>query len=523
MTITVPRPRKRLKLRRDKPLPFWLALIVSATSGALLTTAFQPLGWWPLVLVATVGELWAIRGQRLRKAFMIGLVAGIAFWFIHISWITVYLGPVPLVALGLFMALWRAAGAVLIALTYSRLETWITSKWQVLVVPLTVAAIMLTRETLSSTWPWGGFAWGRLSYTQAGTIVGDAVSWVGASGLSFLLMAVAALLVQLIIRRRGEARRSITIGAIAIIALVAIPGYPVQLNDTVRVGAVQGASEAGLLAEYEAGDIIREHHDASQLLEGEYDVVVLPENAGEVNPQENPESRRIMDEISSRTNAPIVIGAVTGDLEEFYNSALVWEAGVGESQIYHKRHPVPFAEYLPERDFFKPILESLGFYHLIPRDYSIDPDSANAFSFDDFVAGVAICFDIKDDGLMREMVIDHDATIIFAPTNNADFGEGSAENVQQLAIAQLRSQELGRSLVNISTVGTSAMLLPDGTMVERLPQYEPGVMSHDLPTSSTITPAARFGGIIDWVVPLLGLGVLLTATVRKLQIGKRSA
>ncbi len=523
MSATAARARQRPTFRRDKPVPLWMALTVGAMSGALLTTAFQPLGWWPLVLVATVGELWILRGQRLRSAFLIGLVTGIVFWFIHIFWITVYLGPVPLIALGLFMALWRGAGAVLIALAYSKLEAWIAPKWQLVVLPLTVAATMVARETLSSGWPWGGFAWGRLSYTQAGTIVGDAVSWVGASGLSFLIMAVAALLVQLIVRRRGEARRSITVGAVAIVALVAIPGYPVQLNDTVRVGAVQGASEAGLLAEYEPGDIIREHHDASQLLEGDYDVVVLPENAGEVNPQENPESRWIMDEISSRTNAPIVIGAVTGDSDEMYNSALVWEAGVGESQIYHKRHPVPFAEYLPEREFFKPILESLGFYHLIPRDYSIDPDSANAFAFDNFVAGVAICFDIKDDRLMREMVMEHDASIVLAPTNNADFGEGSAENVQQLAIAQLRAQELGRSTVNISTVGTSAMMLPDGTMVERLPQYEPGVMSYDLPTSSTITPAMRFGGIIDWIVPLLGLGLVLTSTVRKLQIGKRSA
>lgn len=522
MTGTVSKPVKRRR-RRDQPLPLWAALLVGAASGALLTTAFQPLGLWPLVLVATMGELWALRGQRKRWAFVVGLVTGIAFWFIHIAWITVYLGAIPLIALGLFMSLWRGLGAVVIAVGYRKLEEWVARRWQLLVVPLAVAALMVARETASSSWPWGGFAWGRLSYTQAGTIVGDAVSWVGASGLSFLLMAVAALLVQLLVRRGGEARRSITIGAAAVLALVAIPAYPVQLDDTLRVGAVQGASEAGLLAEYERGDIIREHHEASQLLEGHYDVVVLPENAGEFNPQDNPEARWIMDEISSRTDAPIVIGAVTGTDDEFYNSALVWEAGQESSQIYHKRHPVPFAEYLPERELFKPILEALDFYHLIPRDYSIDDASVNAFDFGDFVAGVAICFDIKDDRLMREMVAEHGATIVFAPTNNADFGEGSAENVQQLAIAQLRAQELGRSVVNISTVGTSAMILPDGTMVERLPQYEPGTMSYDLPTSATITPAVRLGGIIDWVVPMLGLGLVLVASVRKLQIGKRSA
>src|SRR5690606_25611412 len=116
--------------------------------------------------------------------------------------------------------------------------------------------------------------------------------------------------------------------------------------------------------------------------------------------------------------------------------------------------------------------------------------------------------------------LDHGAQIILAPTNNADFGEGSAENVQQLAIAQLRAVEAGRAVVNISTVGTSAMIGPDGTMIDRLPQYEPGTMLEELPLSTTVTPGIRLGAWIDWalcigsVLTLAGLGVA-TAMQRK--------
>lgn len=506
--------QRRRRWRIWQPLPVWAALLVGAASGALLTTAFQPLGWWPMALLATAGELWAIRGQKRRWALLIGLVTGIAFWLIHIEWITVYLGPVPLLALGGFMALWRGVGAVAIAAAYRHLERWLPRSTHGFLIPIGVAAIMVARETASATWPWGGFSWGRLGFSQGGTIMGDAVSWTSVSGLSFLLAVLSAMLLQLLVQRHGEVRRRVTIVAAALIGAVAIPAYPVAHDDTVRVGAVQGASEAGLLAEYERGDIMRQHHEASRMLEGEYDLVVLPENAGEWNPHLDPRSQMIMDEISMRTGAPLVIGGITGDAEEYFNSALVWEPGLGDTAIYHKRHPVPFAEYLPQRELFEPILDALGFLHLIPRDYAVDDTSANAFDFDTFSAGVAICFDIIDDRLMREMVVDHGATIILAPTNNADFGYGSSENIQQLAIAQVRAEELGRSVVNISTVGTSAMVLSDGSMVERLPQYEPGVMSYDLPTSTTLTPAARFGGIIDWAVPLLGFGLLGAAIVR---------
>ncbi|MGO1515246.1 MAG: apolipoprotein N-acyltransferase [Agrococcus casei] len=510
------------RFRFDKPLPLPAALAVAAASGLLLTTAFQPLGWWPLVLVATIGELWALRGRTLKAALLVGAVSGAAFWFVHISWVTVYLGPVPLIALGLFMTIWRALGAMGIAFAYRVLEQRLSRGWQLLGVPFAVAAIMVMRETLSATVPWGGFSWGRLAFTQSGTIVGDAVSWTGVSGLSFLLMWLAALVVQLIVQRRMEARRRITVGAVAAIALVAVPAYPVQLDDSLRIGAVQGASEAGLLAPYTQGQIIEEHHEAAQQLEGTYDLVVLPENAGEFNPQQDPRASALISDIADDADAPVVVGAVTGTSEEYYNSAILWEPDGGPIDVYHKRHPVPFAEYLPARDFFEPILDAMGFLELIPRDYSTDPTMPNAFDTPGFTAGVAICFDIIDDALMREMVTEHGAQIILAPTNNADFGEGSAENVQQLAIAQMRAQELGRSTVNISTVGTSAMILPDGTVVEQLPQYEPGVMSHDLPTSSTITPAARFGSIVDWALPILGLLTLLTAMILNPKRGNRS-
>ena len=59
-------------------------------------------------------------------------------------------------------------------------------------------------------------------------------------------------------------------------------------------------------------------------------------------------------------------------------------------------------------------------------------------------------------------MIDDGAEILLAPTNNADFGH-TDESAQQLAIARLRAMETSRSLVNISTVGTSAIIAPDGS------------------------------------------------------------
>ncbi len=82
--------------------------------------------------------------------------------------------------------------------------------------------------------------------------------------------------------------------------------------------------------------------------------------------------------------------------------------------------------------------------------------------------------------------------MIFAQTNNADFGY-TDESVQQLAFARIRAIELGRSVVNISTVGTSAVILPDGSIMEQLPTHEPGTMVDGRarwPTSSPRRPSS---------------------------------
>ena len=127
------------------------------------------------------------------------------------------------------------------------------------------------------------------------------------------------------------------------------------------------------------------------------------------------------------------------------------------------------------------------------------------------MAGLAICFDIVDDGLIHRMV-DGGAEFILAPTNNADFGH-SDESVQQVAIARLRAIETGRSVVNDSTVGVSAMFAPDGRVIAKLPTFTRGAMVETIPLSTTLTPAMFAGRQIEWIVAGFGLASLAVGMV----------
>jgi apolipoprotein N-acyltransferase len=110
------------------------------------------------------------------------------------------------------------------------------------------------------------------------------------------------------------------------------------------------------------------------------------------------------------------------------------------------------------------------------------------------------------------------ADVVLAQTNNADFGR-TDESVQQLAIARIRAEELGRSVVNISTVGTSAVIAPDGSVSHQLPVYTPGVIVDDVPLATGTTPAVVGGRQFEWLVCGIGIGALLASGT--LRIGRR--
>lgn len=505
-----------------RPAPLWLATFLAVIGGVVLAGAFPQLGWWPLAFLGTPLVLYTLVGRRIGGSLLVGLLAGFAFWGTHISWLTIYLGAVPWLALAGLESIFFAIGAALIALAWRFGDTLVGRSstgrgigWLRLgVVPFVVAGVWTLREFVTSTWPYGGFSWGRLAFSQSESPFGDLVAWVGISGLSFLIAWVSALIVQAA-RTRAAPRRVIrSLMPIALLgAMLLTPTFAVTIDATARIGAVQGDADAGLFAAYERGEILQDHLRATEPLVGEsMDLLVWPENASDLNPLEYPQAAIALDQVTADVGAALITGAVTAVGDDIFNSVLLWREGEGVADQYDKIHPVPFAEYIPDRDFWFPLAPDL--LSLIPRDYTVGTrDNVFATAGEngsgvDIRAGIAICFDIVDDSLVRTMIADG-ANVIVAPTNNADFGR-SDESVQQLAIARLRAIETGRSVVNASTVGTSAIIAPDGSTLDALPTFEPGTMLQDVPLSTTTTPSTVIGQGLEIVLSLLGLaGVVL--------------
>lgn len=500
-----------------RPLSLDLALLMAITGGWLMDLGYPDIAWWPMTIVGTALVLASLRGRSIAGALLVGAVSGFSYYGILIEWLTVYLGIVPWLALTLAQVVFTALGGVLITLAWR----WVPRAWpgvagRLILTPAVVAAAWTTREAVASVFPFGGFAWGRLAHSQAEGPLAHWAAWVGFSGLTFLLAWFSALLVAVAIERRvGMLRRGILVAG-ASTALLVWPAVPIATTGTISVAAVQGDSDSGLFARFDQGQILQDHYDATRPLfdqDLDLDVVVWPENASDLDPLRSEYAASVLDVVSDRLDAPVVAGTITVDGAETFNSVLLWRAGEGAVDQYDKVHPVPFAEYLPARDFFYPLAPRL--FDLVPRDYSFGQRDT-VVDLDGVIAGISICYDIVDDDLLARQ-IDEGAQLLLAPTNNADFGV-SDQSVQQLAIARLRAIESGRALVNASTVGASAIVLPDGSTLDSLPLFEPGTMVQEVPLSDTVTPAHALGRTVEWGVILFGL---LTIGLAGLLIGRR--
>ncbi len=550
-----------------------VGLLLAPMAGVLLWAAFPDQGAWPLTIAGTAVLHLALRRDHAGWGFLVALVAGLTFFLPHVFWAYHATALVPWLALGLLGGLGVATFGA--AWTWTRRLAWVRERAWVHV--LAFATVWTAVEQWRSEVPWGGFPWGRLGWSVAGAPTGRA-AWLGGVPLvSFLLAAAGALLAVAVTRAVGAVRdrpaRGRQWGSVAVCVVVggvlvwgpaALPlpraagtaavadppvtatveapdrsafvdaGTSVAQSGVLRAGIVQGnVPNPGDDAAYNAAAVLRNHLDGTRALAGDaatraaaggegtaLDVVLWPEDSTGYDPQHEHTVASMLDDVARETGTPLLLGAqewpATGGR---YNVMLLWQEGQGVTQRYAKQHPAPFGEYIPWRPLFR------LFSSQVDR-VTTDMIAATNPPVVDVPApvlgrqvrvGLAICFEVAYDEILRDAVR-RGAQVLVVPTNNASFGT-SPESTQQLQMTRLQAIASGRAAVQVSTVGVSGVIAPDGTLVARTGLFTADRINALLPLRTTWTPAVAAGYWPGWVVSatggLLALGGLASGMARR--------
>lgn len=489
-------------------VPLSIAAPLSTAAGLLLVTAYPALSWWPMALPAVAMALVALAGRRVWAAVLVGFLFGAAFFSVNLLFTARYLGPIPWIALSLLEALLTAVFAAPIALAYRWMPRIAPGRvGRLLLLPALVAGLWTLREQIVGSWPYGGFPWGRIGVSQVNGPFAEAASWVGMSGLTFLIVLLCAMVIEY--ARRVRFRRVVPAVPVAILLLVllVVPQFPTAAVGSLRVGAAQGNGPAGYFDQRSRNAVLNAQLAASAPLFGErMDVLLWPEGGVDSDPTAVPATAAVLDELSRRVEAPLIVSAVTERGPSLFNSALLWTGDGVPAQTYDKRHPVPFGEYVPDREFWEPLAPDL--IGLIGREYT--PGTASpVFDLNGVGVGLAICFDVIYDDVVWDGA-NGGAEVYMFQTNNADF-RGTDENLQQLAFARMRAIETGRSVVNLSTVGTSQVIAPDGATMDELPVDVAGHMLTNVPLRTGLTPAVVIGPAVKIVLGWGSIAALAAA------------
>ena len=481
--------------------------------------------------------------------FLYGLVAGLTCFLPVLHWTGIYVGALPWIALGVTESIYLGFFGLGVAILQSaavlqRMPRWVGFVGEPRVRPFLVAAMWVVQEGIRSSWPFGGFPWARLAWSQSESPLAHLASIAGAPGLTFTVALLGAVLAATVLRfipgvlpspkdrdddralwgRLVEGGWRPLLPVIAVVTVVAGSiWYPTPTSGAkLNVVGIQGnVPTVGLEFNAQRRAVLDYHvrtttRAADLVRRGQIpkpDLVVWPENSSDIDPTRNTDAMTEILQSVRRIDAPLIVGAVLQEpAPEVSNASLLFLPNKGIVSRYVKQHPVPFAEYMPYRSFFRTFsskvdLLTVNFAHGKKTGLFTIPTRTHG----QVKVGPVICFEVAYDGLVRAPV-DAGAQLLVVQTNNATFGR-TAESEQQLAISQIRAIEHGRSVVHVSTVGVSGLITPDGVVHDRTSLFTSKVLAGQMPLRSTLTLADRLGGAPESAAYLLAMAWFVLAGI----------
>ena len=411
-------------------------MVKIAFAAFLVSAAFEPIGIWYLAVIGLTLYLQKLRSSS--RPILHSLAFGFILNAIVLYWSGKYVGPIPWLLLSALQSLFYLP----VGWVYQRTHRLLWS-----------ALALLAMEEIRSRFPFGGFGWTRIAFSQVDSPALPIVAIGGVIALSAFTLAIALLLVRI----RGE-----NLAAILTLFIIAflLPANP-QGSGEVKLIAIQGNTpEAGLGFNSRAKAVFDLHRDVTKRVTADqYDAIIWPENAIDIDPRLFPEVQADLAALTSDLSTPIIAGVVQQSTNGPQNASILFgEDGIRES-VYIKRGLTPFGEYIPLRglaELVSPLAKKVNDF--IPGSKRVTHTVAGV------ELGPIICYEIILDDLVRDMAKNSQALIV--QTNSATFA-GTAESAQQLAITRIRAVEHSRAILSVSTIGISAFIDDNGRVLSQ--------------------------------------------------------
>ncbi len=451
-----------------KPLKEYLFITVSVV---LLVLPYHFAELWPLAFFAFVPYFLAVSGKSPSEAFkssyLLGFLvsAGIGYWLALVN----EFGFIFLVVyLALYFGVFGYLTAAFIASRDLKGIVYASALW---------VALEYVRG-----WLFGGLPWAILSYSQWKNVYFiQAADWVGAFGVSYLVMLINLSLFRLLVSKKRARVAMLLLAGILLPylygamtlqrmdAAAARPGTPQERR--LRVSVVQGNIPQDQKWNAKIKSIIFEKYKRLTFMAAieKADLIVWPETSFPGYLEDEPLMAARLRSMIRQSKADVLVGAPTmGNLDEglkFFNSAVLYGAGGEEKKRYHKSHLVPFGEYIPFEPLFGILREFVEIGHfsageertIFIAESHHEPSPVKARF------ATLICFEDIFPALVRDFS-DQGVDFLVNITNDAWFGKTAAP-YQHAAASVFRAVENRLPMIRAANTGLSCVISPEGRVL----------------------------------------------------------
>ena len=233
----------------------------------------------------------------------------------------------------------------------------------------------------------------------------------------------------------------------------------------------------------------RGHRADASLADEEPDLVAWPESSLGIDPATDATVADLISLAAQSVDAPLIIGAnFDVDVDSYVVEALLVDESGQVVDRYQKTHLVPFGEYVPARAW----LEWIPTLDQVPTD-AIRAHEERVFTIDSTMVAPVISFE-SDFGELVQNRIAAGGRLLVVTTNMSTWGNSWAA-AQHEAMSRVRAVENGVPVVHAALSGISALVSPDGGVIERSRLNEPTTLVADVAPADGVTIYARTG---DW-------------------------
>ena len=511
-------------------MPRQVALSLAAlAAGGALPLSLAPFGVWPLLLVSAGALFWLVRRTETGKgAFWRGWLYGVGKYGIGASWvyvsIHVYGSTAPWLA-ALLVALFVVLMAVfngLFGWTFHRL---VRSQDNDVAAALTFTVLWTAFEWLL-TWFLTGFPWLFAGYAFIDTPLAGLAPLGGVLLVSFAAVLTASLVGDGLVPSRAYVSERLQAGdhkgrpygfvryvrwwVLAVPLTVWIVAWALgsvtwtDRGETRTVALAQG--NIPQTTKWTTEGIVESRRAYRELTAsaGDVDVVIWPEAA---IPDYLRRTKTFIE--AQHSSGDIVTGIFVAETREgtdevdYYNAAIA----TGGDAVYRKRHLVPFGDFLP----FESLLRGVIAFFDLPMSGTTAGEAEQPLLR---AAGVdlamAICWEIAYPATVARDA--RQAHALVTISNDTWFGESIGPS-QHFQIARMRAKENGKYLLRSTNDGITAIVDDQGDVVDRLPRFEPGVLTGTFHMASGTTPYSRWLHLPLWVV--LGVCAIVIVALRR--------